>query len=41
MLPKLIKHYKENATMIKFWNIDAWHDFTDARTLSKTYVKLL
>jgi nucleoside-diphosphate-sugar epimerase len=41
LLPKLVKHYKENSAMIELGNIDVWRDFTDVRALSKAYVALL
>ncbi|WP_269933989.1 GDP-mannose 4,6-dehydratase [Serratia liquefaciens] len=41
LLPKIVKHYKEKATIIELGNIDVWRDFTDVRALSKAYVALL
>jgi len=41
LLPKLVKHFKENAAMIELGNIDVWRDFIDVRALSKAYVALL
>ncbi|CAI2415473.1 GDP-mannose 4,6-dehydratase [Serratia ficaria] len=41
LLPKIVKHYKENAAIIELGNIDVWRDFTDVRALSRAYVALL
>ncbi|ANS42066.1 GDP-mannose 4,6-dehydratase [Serratia inhibens] len=41
LLPKIVKHYKDNAAVIELGNIDVWRDFTDVRALSKAYVALL
>ncbi|WP_334141210.1 GDP-mannose 4,6-dehydratase [Atlantibacter hermannii] len=41
LLPKIVKHYKEQSPTIELGNIDVWRDFTDVRALSKAYVQLV
>ena len=41
LIPKIIKHYKEKASLIKLGNLDIYRDFSDVRFVVNAYTHLL
>ncbi len=41
LLPKIVKHFKEKASVLELGNLDVWRDFTDVRALVKAYLRLI
>ncbi|MDJ0040915.1 GDP-mannose 4,6-dehydratase [Pantoea allii] len=41
LIPKIVKHFRERKDVIELGNIDVWRDFSDVRSLVKSYTSLL
>jgi len=41
LVPKIVEHFKQNASTLKLGNIDVWRDFSDVRWIAEAYTKLL
>ncbi|MDF7785637.1 GDP-mannose 4,6-dehydratase [Pantoea stewartii] len=41
LIPKIVKHFQQRKDVIELGNVDVWRDFSDVRTLVKSYSSLL
>ena len=41
LVPKIVEHFIQKATVLKLGNIDVWRDFSDVRWIIEAYTKLL
>ncbi|MBV6820336.1 GDP-mannose 4,6-dehydratase [Rahnella sp. PD12R] len=41
LIPKIVKHFREQAGVIQLGNIDVWRDFSDVRNFATHYLNLI
>ncbi len=41
LIPKIVSHFKNNASVIELGNIDVWREFGDVRSVARIYGKLV